>query len=103
MKLNTVGANGTARPISLVILMLDALKQSLVLMCLHVNITGITVVTVNYLVLLNTFDMSINDTTAVIIQYQINTRISNDILVVQRTYVLKYYINRSNIHQKRKG
>jgi hypothetical protein len=58
MKLNTEGANGTAQPIHLVILILVALKQSLVLMCLHVNVTGITVVTLNYLVLLNTFDMS---------------------------------------------
>jgi hypothetical protein len=40
MKLNAEGANGTAQPINLVILMLDALKQSLVLVCLHVNFTG---------------------------------------------------------------
>jgi hypothetical protein len=38
---------------------------------------GNYILTVNYLVLLNTFDMTINDTTAVIIQYQINTHISN--------------------------
>lgn len=60
--------------------MLDSPKQSLVLTCLHVNVTVITFVTVNYLVLLNTFDASINDNTAVIIQYQISTHISNDIV-----------------------
>jgi len=48
--------------------------------CLHVNMTVITFVTVNCLVLLNTFDMSINDNTVVIIQYQVNTHASNDIL-----------------------
>jgi hypothetical protein len=58
IKLNTEGANGTAQPIHLVILMLVALKQSLVLMCLHVNVTGITVVTLNYLVLLNTVHLT---------------------------------------------
>jgi hypothetical protein len=60
--------------------MLDSPKQSLVLTCLHVNVTVITFVTVNYLVLLNTFDASINDNTAVIIQYQISTHTSNDIV-----------------------
>jgi len=69
MKLNTEGANGTVWLIKLVILMLDSPKQSLVFTFLHVNVTVITFVTVNYLVLLNTFDASINDNTAVIIQY----------------------------------
>ena len=80
MKLNTEGANGTVWLIKLVILMLDSPKWSLVLMCLHVNVTVITFVTVNYLVLLNTFDASINDNIAVIFQYQISTHISNDIV-----------------------
>ena len=80
MKLNTEGANGTVRLIKLVILMLNSPKQSLVLTCLHVNVTVITFAAVNYLVLLNIFDMSINVNTAVIIQYQINTHISNDIV-----------------------
>jgi hypothetical protein len=67
MKLNTEGANGTVRLIKLVILMLDSPKQLLALMCLHVNVTVITFVTVNYLVLLNTFDTNINYNTAVMI------------------------------------
>jgi len=68
MKLNTEGANGTVRLIKLVILMFDSPKQLLTLMCLHVNVTVITFVTVNYLVLLNTFDTNINYNTAVMIQ-----------------------------------
>jgi len=36
---------------------------------LHVNVTVIMFVIVNYLVLLNTFDTSINENTAVLIQY----------------------------------
>jgi hypothetical protein len=69
MKLNTEGANGTLRLIKLVILMLDSPKQSLVLTCLYVTVTVITFVTVNYLALLNTFDININNNTAVLIQY----------------------------------
>jgi hypothetical protein len=76
MKLDTEGANGTVRLTKLVILMLDSPEHYLVLTCLHVNVTVNTFVTV----LLNTFDMSINNTTAVIIQYQINTHTSNDIV-----------------------
>lgn len=49
-------------------------------MCLNVSVTVITFLTVNYLVLLNTFDTSFTNTTKVIIQYQINTHISNDIV-----------------------
>jgi hypothetical protein len=78
MKLNTEGANDIVRLIKLVILMLDSPKQSLTLTCLHVNVIVVTFITVNYHVLLNTLDMSINDNTVVIIQYQINTHISND-------------------------
>jgi len=65
--------------LKLVILLLDSPKQSLVLTCLHVNVKVIKFVTVNYLVLLNTFDTSINNLTAVIIQYHISTHMSNDI------------------------
>jgi hypothetical protein len=68
MKLNTEGANGTVRLIKLVILMFDSPKQLLTLMCLHVNVTVITFVTLNYLVLLNTFDTNIKYNTAVMIQ-----------------------------------
>jgi hypothetical protein len=78
MKFNSEGANGTVRLIKLVILMLDSAKELLTLMCLHVNVTVITFVTVNYFVLLNTFDTNINYNTAVMIQYHISTHTNND-------------------------